>query len=152
MAQRYFEKADLARALGGVKVMNQLLDKDGDGYADPPLVEGILDDATSEMASLIEKNVELAGLKGPYPRVLVSKSSHIGAFLAWGEGGEGQAMPDWIQSRYDAAVRWGTQAGAGEVSMGIVDRPTLDPPVKTVDPDPDGSQVSIAGFKRGGFR
>lgn len=152
MAQRYFDKADLARAVGGVKVLNELLDKDGDGYADPPLVEGVIIDACSEMATLIEKNVALAGLSAPYPRALVSKSSHIGAFLAWGEGSNGQAIPDWVQSRYDAAYRWGKDAGAGDVSMGTVDRPQLDPPAKTIDPDPYGTGVSVNGFKRGGFR
>lgn len=152
MAQRYFEKADLTRAVGGSKALVKLLDKDKDGIADAELVDGIIDDACAEMASLIEKNVSLAGLTAPWPRVLVSKSSHIGAFLAWGEGSEGQAIPEWIQSRYDAAYRWAKDAGAGDASMGIVNRPALDPPAKTLDPDPYGQGVSIAGFKRGGFR
>lgn len=152
MAQRYFEKADLARAVGGAKVLVKLLDKDKDGVADASLIEGIIDDACAEMASLIEKNVALAGLKAPWPRILSSKASHVGAFLAWGEGSEGQAIPEWVQSRYDAAYRWAKDAGAGEASMGVIDRPALDPPAKTLDPDPYGQGVSIAGFKRGGFR
>lgn len=152
MAQRYFEKADLVRAVGGAKTLDKLLDKDGDGYADPPLVDGIIDDACAEMASLIEKNVALAGLAAPWPRILTSKSSHIGAFLAYGEGTDGQAIPDWVQSRYDAAYRWAKDAGAGDASMGLIDRPALDPPAKTVDPDPYGHGISEAGFKRGGFR
>lgn len=152
MAQRYFEKADLVRAVGGSKALIKLLDKDKDGIADAELVEGIIDDACSEMASLVEKNVALSGLTAPYPRILVSKSSHIGAFLAWGEGSEGQAIPEWVQTRYDAAYRWAKDAGAGDVSMGLVNRPALDPPAKTLDPDPYGQGVSIAGFKRGGFR
>lgn len=152
MAQRYFEKADLARAVGGAKVLIKLLDKDDDGIADANLVEGIIDDACAEMASLIEKNVALAGLSAPWPRILTSKSSHVGAFLAWGEGSDGQAIPEFIQTRYDAAYRWAKDAGAGDASMGIENRPALDPPAKTVDPDPCGVAVSPLAFRKFGFR
>lgn len=149
MSQQFVENDDVARAVGGWKVLNQLLDKDGDGYADPPLLDGIRADATGEMASLIERAVELGGLRAPYPRILVTKTAHVAAFLAWGQGGDTQAMPDWVQKIYDAAIRWGHEVGDRTASMGVVQRPDLDPPAHIVDPDPAGRGVSVRGFKRG---
>lgn len=147
--QRFFQQSDLERAVGGASVLVQLLDKDKDGFADIAMVNDVIDSATTDMASRIERAVDLSGLSQPYPLSLVMQSSKMGAFYAWGSGSDGQAIPDPVRMLYENAKQWGIDVGNRITSMGSVPRPTLDPPAKTVDPDPLGQGVSIGGFKKG---
>jgi hypothetical protein len=130
-------------------VLVQLLDKNGDGIADADLVADVLDAGSNELASYMQVTVDLATLTPPYPRSLVLKAADACAFHAWSRGSEHQAAPENVQTLYDAAIRWATDVGGRKATLGVVPKPGLDPPAVLVDPDPNGTGISRAGFARG---
>jgi phage gp36-like protein len=149
MVALFFTQADLERAAGGAAVIVKLLDKDEDGVADADHVEAVLVAGSSEIASYIQKTVELSSLTAPYPSALVLKAADCGVFHAWVRGSEGQAVPPNVQALYDAAIRWAVDVGRRQATLGVVPKPGLDPPAKLVDADPAGMGISRRGFARG---
>lgn len=147
--QRYCQQVDLENAVGGPTVLVQLLDKNGDGVADPLLVNDALDAGCADIAAKIERIVALGGISEPYPTQLVKQSARACAFYAWGIGSDGQAIPAHVQALYDNAMRWAERVGDRQDGLGESPRPDLSPPSRIIDPDPCGRGVSVAGFKKG---
>lgn len=148
---QYCDEANLARAVGGPARLKELLDKDQDGIADADLVNVALDDAGVDITTALAVNLQLdAGpLKPPYTEALISHAARCAAFHAWTIGGEGQAMPPWIAQRREAAIRWAEKAGIRQLTLGTAAPAPAGRGPRIVDPDPDGTGISRAGFSRG---
>lgn len=144
-----FTQADLERALGAPAILRQLADPGRTNQVDAGVVKDIIDIASTEMCSYVQLAVDLATLQQPYPRVLVLKAADMGAYHAWLRGAQGQGVPAEIIQRYENAVRWAQDVGQRRATIGTTVKPTLDPPASQVVADPDGTRVSVEGFKRG---
>lgn len=171
MAQ-FCTQADVERAIGGAGLFLQLMDPSNSGSVDTQSVQDVLDAGSSEMASYIQLAVEISGLQSPYPRVLVLKTADMCAYHAFTRGSHGQGTPQNIVDKYEAAVRWAKDVGQRQATLGVVPKPSLDPPTELVDSQfgaipagfsngtndwemqtqPKGGSISIAGFRRSGFR
>jgi phage gp36-like protein len=139
----YCSQTDLEFAVGGAATLVQLLDKDGDGYADAGFVSRILSRATGEAKSAVQVACDLTSLEnGPLPDSLVYAVANIAAYYAFLEGTQGQGVPDSIRSNYEDALRWLDQVARRERSLGATPRATTDQSVGQVDPDPYGCKVS----------
>ncbi len=139
----YCSQTDLEYAVGGAATLVQLLDKDGDGYADTAFVSRILDRATGEAKSAIQVSNDLTVLEaGTIPDSLVYVVANIAAYYAFLEGTQGQGLPDHIRANYDDALRWLDQVAKKERSLGAVPRAASDQSVQQVDPDAYGCKVS----------
>ena len=146
---RFFDQADLERAVGGAQQLKELLDKNHDDVPDEDLVLQAIDAASNEIASYIHPTIDLDSLARPYPLALVFKSADAGAFYAWRYGSYGQGIPDAVTSAYQEAIRWAKDVGAKRATLGSQPNATLYQPVGVVDHDPNGTGVSVKGFKRG---
>ena len=149
---RYCQQSDLERAVGGAAILVQLLDKNADNQADCDLVNQAIDAGSNELASYIQRKVDIGSISAPYPLSLVLKSADAAAFYAWKFGAYGQPIAEHIVQGYEASIRWAKDVGDGSATLGVIQKPVLDPPAKTVDYDPDGSKVSITAFRKWGFR
>lgn len=149
---RYCSQGDLERALGGAVILRQLLDKLGSNQAAIDFVNQAIDAGSNELASYIQRKVDIGSISAPYPLSLVLKSADAAAFYAWKFGAYGQEIAPNIVQGYDAAVRWAKDVGDGVATLGVTPKPALDPPSETVDYDPQGEKVSIAAFRKWGFR
>lgn len=140
----------MERALGGAQLLVELLDPTGSGVADAQSVQDILDLASNEVASYIQRLIDVATIPLPYPRILVLKTADVAAFYAWSRGTQRQAVPDPAREAYDAAIRWATDVGEGRATLAVAPQAGLNsPPAGVVDYDASTGGVSIAGFKRG---
>jgi phage gp36-like protein len=140
---QYCSKTDLEYAVGGAATLVQLLDKDGDGFADEAFVNRILDRATGEAKSALQVSTDLAALEnGPIPDSLQYATANVAAYYAYLEGTQGQGVPDSIRSNYEDALRWLDQIARKERALGTVPRAKTDQQVTQVDPDPCLRSVS----------
>lgn len=146
---RYCQQIDLERALGGAVILRQLLDKLATNQAQLDFVNQAIDAASNELASYIQRKVDIASVKAPLPLSLVLKTADAAAFFAWKFGGYGQEIAPNIMAGYDAAVRWAKDVGDGVATLGVVPKAALDPPAEFVDPDPLGTGMSVRAFRRG---
>ena len=170
---QFCTQADVERAVGGAKPLAQLLDPNRTGTGvDAQSMTDVLDMGSLEIASYIQVAISLAGLTAPYPRILVLKTADVCAFHAWMRGAQGQGIPEQVVHRYEAAIRWAQDVGARRATIGIDPKPAVDPPNELIDPQqgaipsgfaggtndwemnatPSGGSISIAGFRRSGFR
>jgi len=147
--KRFCKQIDLERALGGAAILAQLSDKNGSGNIDAEFVSFVLDAGSMDIASYIQKAVDIGSLQEPYQLSLVFKTADCCAFRAWLRGAYGQGIPQHIQSSYDLAIAWAKDVGDRVATLGTTPKPTLDPPAELVDFDPRGEAISIAGFKKG---
>ena len=147
--KRFCKQIDLERALGGAAILAQLSDKNGTGNIDADFVSYVLDAGSVDIASYIQKAVDLASLQEPYQLSLVFKTADACAYRAWMRGAYGQGIPQHIQSAYDLAIAWAKDVGDRVATLGSTPKPALDPPATLIDYDPNASKVSVAGFKRG---
>lgn len=164
-------QADVERALGGAKVLRQLLDPNQTGVIDAQSVTDVLDLGTTEVSSYIQLAVELSALVNmtPFPRILVLKTADVCAYHAFLRGSNGQGPPENIVARYEAAIRWAKDVGQRAATLGADPKPALDPPAEMIDPQlgpipagfggdwemktsPPGGAITIGGFRRSGFR
>lgn len=140
----YFDETALALSVGGAAVLVQLLDKDGDGVADPALVAAIRARATSDMSSIIQTQLDLialdarAVLDGAYPDALVYHTADIGAYYAWLAGGENQVMPPATLAKYEAAMAWADKVAKKLATLGTPIKPAAGQFVAQVDRNPGG--------------
>ncbi len=104
-----------------------------------------------DIASYIQKTVDIASLQEPYALSLVFRTADCCAWRAWLRGAYGQGIPQHVQAAYDLAIAWAKDVGDRVATLGTTPKPSLDPPTGLVDFDPTGSRISIKGF-RGGFR
>jgi phage gp36-like protein len=142
----YASQTDLEYAVGGAARLVELLDKDGDGYADLPFVTRILDRATAEVQSAIQVSTDLSTLSTPPPS-LIFATAGIAAYYAYLEGTAGHAVPEAILANHNDALRWLDQVARRERSLGSVPRSTTDQAATQIDPDPYGCSVSRRGLR-----
>lgn len=146
----FCSQTDLEYAVGGAATLAQLLDKDGDGYADAQFVSRILDRATGEAKSAVQLSNDLGALaNGVIPDSLIYATANIAAYYAFLEGTQGQGVPDSIRANYDDALRWLDQIARKERTLGATPRTVTDQQVGIIDPDPQGLKVSrrsLRGF------
>src|SRR5262249_9377244 len=116
---QFCTQADLERALGGAVQLVQLHDRGADGNADPASVTDILDYGSNELASYIQRLVDVATIATPYPRILVLKAADVCAYHAWARGSRNEAIPDTIREKYEAAIRWANDVGEGRATLAI---------------------------------
>jgi len=147
--KRFCKQIDLERALGGAAILAQLSDKNGTGNIDAEFVSFVLDAGSMDIASYIQKAVDIASLQEPYQLSLVFKTADACAWRAWLRGSYGQGIPQHVQAAYDLAIAWAKDVGDRAATLGTTPKPALDPPAKLLDYDPQGSGVSIRGFKKG---
>jgi hypothetical protein len=151
MASQFFSRADLEHALGGGNILVQLLHGDDPLVVDESLLDLVISSASGEMASYLI-NINLSTVAEPYASALIAKSADIGAYYAWRYGARGQPIPDNISQDRDKAIAWAQDVGKKLATLGEKRPPGLSERVGVVDFDPNGTDVSITGFKRGGFR
>lgn len=153
LPQRLCKQSDLELALGGASVAVQLLDKDKDGIADPPLVDLCCAFGTTHVAGKVWPRVDIGTLQEPFPDRLVMLAAQVAAYKAWLVGAEGQAVPPHVGEAFDMADKVCREIAEGRDTVGAPPKPALDPPaVGASDYDPQGTGVSVRGFKQGGFR
>ena len=130
----YASQANLERALGSPATLVELLDKDGDGIADAALISEVLDRADAEINSAIQIAIELP--LTTVPPAIIYYAADIGAYLAYGFGSGGLAMPQNIQSRYEDALRWLDDVANRKRTVGVAAKPATDLMVEQVERNP----------------
>lgn len=127
----YAGQPDLELAVGGASVLKQLLDKDGDGAADAPLVTACLQraDAEADLAIQVVLSLPLAST----PDALRYHCAALGAYYAWTMGAEGQAMPEAILRQKDDAIQFFDQVAKRERTLGVKTKPASDLQVTQVE-------------------
>jgi phage gp36-like protein len=173
---QFCTQADLERALGGQTVLLQLVDPNTTGNINDTtcqaFITDFIDEASNELASYIEPRILLSALTAPFPRILVLRAADVAAYYAYTRGTRRLAIPDDVKEGYDKAISWAQTVGAGRAGLGVSPKMPLDPPAEMVDPQqgaipagfsfgtddwemntqPVGGAISIAGFRRAGFR
>ena len=94
----------------------------------------------------------IAGLDTTTTQRLRDASLALAARIAYERGGQGQVMPDKFARAADRADTWLDELAAGQRRLGRSAGgrvAAINQPAKLVDPDPDGTGISRAGFGRG---
>src|SRR5262249_1176594 len=133
---QFCTQQDVERAVGDAATLASLLDKDGDGIADPQAVQDVIDMGCNEVASYVQRLIDLASLSSPFPRVLILKVADVCAYHAYARGTLHQGIPDNIQAMYDSAIRWAQDVGEGRATLAVAPQVALNaPPAGVVDFD-----------------
>ena len=127
----YATQANVERALGGAAVLAQLLDPTGMGTPDAATVSEVLDRADAEVNSAIQIAIQLP--LATVPNAVVFAATDVAAYLAWTYGSRGQAVPDDIRLRYEAALRWLDDIASRKRTLGSAVKPTSDLQAKQVE-------------------
>lgn len=135
----YCTQSDLELAVGGASALVQLLDKTGDGVADPAMVAAVLSRAQSEVDSAIQVAVQLPLVS--VPDSLRYVTADIAAYYSYLSGTTGQAVPDPIKARYDNALRWLDQVATRTRALGASTRPTGGQLAEQIDRNSDAADL-----------
>lgn len=138
---------DLELAIGGVAVIAQLLDKNGDGLADADLVTAVLGRANAEVAAAVGNAIAIASLSAPYPDPLVYHAAQIAAYYAWGQGSSEVVVPDAVKLMHEDSLRFLDQVARRERSLGVATPPASAVQAKQIDPDPQQNRMTRDGLK-----
>ncbi len=153
----FADQGDLENALGGAHILRQLADPNKTGVADESLIIDYLEGGAADVRSAAEVKHEpetLAALDSPSLKKLKDVNSAISARIAYEKGGQGMAMPKWVEERADKADAYLNLLAEGKRRLGRVAggaSAAINQPAGVVDFDSDGTGISIRGF-RGGFR
>jgi len=144
-------QGDVELAIGGVQVLAQLLDKDGDGQADPSMVAAVIGRASAEVAAAVGNAINISSLAVPYPDALVFHTAQIAAFYAWNQGSSEIIVPDAAKQMHQDSLRFLDQVARRERSLGVATPPASALEVKQIDTDNGGTlgrdtRDSLKGF------
>lgn len=151
----YCTQAELEIALGGAAVLVQLADPNMTGTADATTVQDYLESGAARVRSVVEVRYApevIAALDSDSLRLLRDLNKWFSAQIAWLEGSRGADVPDRVQAQAEWADKTLAEIRTGERRLGRVSGgtvPALSTVVASVDHDPLGTGVSVAGFKRG---
>ena len=142
---------DVELAVGGVAVLAQLLDKNGDGIADSDLVASIIGRASSYVIAGIGAAAVPGSLSSPYPDILVYTAANVAAYYSWTMGSSEIVIPDGAKMLMDAADSTIAKIRNREISLGANTAPASALEVKQIDTDNGGTlgrltRDSIKGF------
>jgi phage gp36-like protein len=147
----YCTQADLERAVGGAAQLRQLLDRDGDGYADPDFVAEVLEDGAAECADEVQKQIDLASIVAPYPRILINCNASIAAWWAFTKSSSGRSMPKGIEAAVTFARDQVAAIGRGEKSLGVAPTLTASGGPVQIDIDPNQDRMTRDAMNKAGF-
>lgn len=169
MAISYCSQGDLEIAVGGADVLRKLSDPTRLGQPAANIITDYLETGATRVRAAIEVKHDpetIANLSQNSLRLLKDLNAALSARTAYIKGGQGVAMPEWVD---DAAKRADHDLDLiidGKLRLGRVAGDTaaaINGPVQIVDPDPlnDGGRDShgapqgrttISGLRSGGFR
>lgn len=135
---------DVELAVGGVAVLAQLLDKNGDGLADSDLVTAVIAHASAEGMAAVANQYDPANLVSPYPDILVFATARLAAYYAWTMGSAEIISPEAAAALRDDALRVFDRIASRALSLGIAStvQPATNQDVKQVDTNPDGTRTT----------
>ncbi len=102
----YCSQSDLEAVVGGPKPLAQLLDKDGDGLADPALVAKAIAAGASQLNTAIQVQVEPSSITVPYEQVLIDNNAVLAAEWAHQFGSGGVEVPPWLTQAANRVREW----------------------------------------------
>ncbi len=146
---------DLAAALGGEAYLRQLADPNKTGQTDEAIAQGYIDSGMATVLTKVEVKHDpetIANLDEPSLRKLKDTAAHLAARVAYEDGGQGMAMPEWVEKRAERADKFLEDLTQGRARLGRVAggaQAAINQPAGSVDHDPMGRKVSVTGFKRG---
>jgi len=133
----YCTQADVEIAVGGARILVELLDKDSDGVADAAGVSAILARATAEIDSALQVAIDITTITStPYPAALIYAAADIAAYYAYLTGTAQQTIPEPMQARYAAALRWLDQVARRERTLGVTPKPASGQQAEQIDRNP----------------
>lgn len=144
-------QGDVELAIGGVQVLAQLLDKNGDGIADSDLVAAVIGRASAEVAAAVGNAVNISSLATPYPDALVFHTAQIAAYYAWNQGSSEVIVPDAAKQLHEDSLRFLDQVARRERSLGVGTAPASSILVKQIDTDNGGTLGRITRDSTKGF-
>ena len=147
--------ADLERFLGGGHVLRSLADPNRTGQVDQTIAQGFLNSGIGETTDRVEVKHDpetIATLDERTTQRLRDAALALAARAAYTRGGQGQVMPTHLAEEAERADAWLNDLAAGlrrlgRSAGGVV--AAINQPAKLVDPDPQGTGISRAGFARG---
>ncbi len=138
----------LGRAVGGDDILVQLLDRDGDGVADSPIVDEILDEIDGEANSYIFLAIDSSDRSVDSAPALLRKELDCGVYLCWLRGTQAQAMPEAVRVAREDAIRWYGDVRDRRAGLGMATRPTTSQQVQQVTKTADEDWFNSAGPRR----
>lgn len=155
----YCAPFDLEIALGGAADLLQLSDPNRTGNINDPGVVAIIAEYIESEAAIIRGIIEvkydaetIAALDAPSLTLLRTINKWRSARTAWIEGGKGQGAPPRVAEKAKEMDGYVDDLKAGRMKLGRVaggGTAAINQPAKLVDPDPDGTGISRAGFSLG---
>lgn len=151
----YADIGDLESAVGGAQNLRQLADPLKTGVLDEGIALGYLESGAAEVRSAVEVKHDpetVALLDAPSLKRLSDANAAISARIAYEQGGQGMAMPEWVEKKAERADKFLDDLAKGFRRLGRVSggaAAAINQPAGTVDHDPLGCGISVAGFKKG---
>lgn len=140
-------QADLETHVGGATTLRDLLDHDGDGVADAPLVQQCLDAGEGEALSAVQVAADPDDPRIGGSLVLKQHKLRIAAYWAYQIGTKGQAVPAHVVNAYEETLRWLDKVAGGMRTLGVSPHPDPSYPVEVVDIDPHRVRINRRNMK-----
>lgn len=155
MAEAYCTQADLEIAVGGAAVLRELADPNETGSASSTIVDDYLESGAAEVRTAVEVKHDpetIANLDDGSLRRLRDANAALSARIAYTKGGQGNAMPQWVEAAAVRAEEFLDKLATGQRRLGRVADGTeaaINQPAGVVDFDEESSGISVSGFRRG---